>query len=89
MATNRFKRVSRARYTRPMPPAPIKSRIWYGPKRPPGAGSSAKGIGGRTTSGASRRRNSDSISRRTSSSSGHASHTNSLRRSICCLREAS
>src|SRR5215208_5269446 len=37
MATNRFRRVSRAFQTSPMPPAPRWERISYGPSRVPGA----------------------------------------------------
>src|SRR5687767_5154091 len=33
MATSRLRRVSRARYTSPMPPAPIAPMISYGPMR--------------------------------------------------------
>src|ERR1043166_441377 len=36
MATTRSSRVSRARYTSPMPPAPIGPTISYGPRRVPG-----------------------------------------------------
>ena len=36
IATSRFKRGSRARYTSPIPPAPMKDRIWYGPSVEPG-----------------------------------------------------
>src|SRR5436309_3797637 len=35
-ATVRSRRVSRARYTSPMPPAPSGARISYGPRREPG-----------------------------------------------------
>src|SRR5688572_931714 len=35
MATSRFNRVSRARNTSPMPPAPMGTRISYGPMREP------------------------------------------------------
>src|SRR5258705_10087846 len=35
-ATSRPRRVSRARYTSPMPPAPRSARISYGPRRVPG-----------------------------------------------------
>src|SRR5258706_5449815 len=37
MATSRSSRVSRARYTSPMPPAPSAESISYGPMRVPGA----------------------------------------------------
>src|SRR5579863_5309224 len=37
IATSRFKRESRARYTSPMPPAPIAARISYGPSFVPAA----------------------------------------------------
>src|SRR5580704_17601049 len=37
MATIRSRRVSRALYTSPMPPAPIGFRISYGPRRDPEA----------------------------------------------------
>src|SRR6185436_19641558 len=37
MATSRFRRVSRAFQTSPMPPAPSAERISYGPSRVPGA----------------------------------------------------
>src|SRR5436309_15515081 len=37
IATLRPSRVSRARYTSPMPPAPSGARISYGPKQAPGA----------------------------------------------------
>src|SRR4029077_11909367 len=36
MATTRSRRVSCARYTSPMPPAPIGLTISYGPRREPG-----------------------------------------------------
>jgi hypothetical protein len=36
MATARSRRVSRALYTSPMPPAPSAERISYGPSRVPG-----------------------------------------------------
>jgi hypothetical protein len=36
MATSRSRRVSRARYTSPMPPAPSGALISYGPRRTPG-----------------------------------------------------
>ena len=42
MATWRSRRVSRARYTSPMPPAPSAESIWYGPMRvPAGEGQNA------------------------------------------------
>src|SRR5205807_6883490 len=37
IATSRFNRASRARYTSPMPPEPMAARISYGPRRAPGA----------------------------------------------------
>src|SRR6476469_3892269 len=37
MATERSRRVSRARYTSPIPPAPIGETISYGPSLAPGA----------------------------------------------------
>src|SRR5687768_13926744 len=37
MATSRFRRVSRAFQTSPIPPAPRADRISYGPSRVPGA----------------------------------------------------
>src|SRR5262245_42998749 len=37
MATSRPRRVSRARYTSPIPPAPSGATIWYGPNRVPTA----------------------------------------------------
>src|SRR5215831_9364724 len=37
MATMRPRRVSRAFHTSPIPPAPIRSRISYGPKSVPGS----------------------------------------------------
>jgi hypothetical protein len=43
MATVRSSRVSRARYTSPIPPAPSGARISYGPSLVAGA----SGIGGR------------------------------------------
>src|SRR5262245_38471816 len=36
MATSRFRRASRARYTSPIPPAPISAVISYAPRRVPG-----------------------------------------------------
>src|SRR5262249_34073823 len=36
IATVRFRRVSEALYTSPMPPAPMSERISYGPRRVPG-----------------------------------------------------
>ena len=36
IATARFRFVSMARYTSPIPPAPICAVIWSGPKRVPG-----------------------------------------------------
>src|SRR5215468_7027326 len=36
IATSRLSRVSRARYTSPIPPAPRGARISYGPRRVPG-----------------------------------------------------
>ena len=36
MATSRLRRLSRARYTSPMPPAPNGATISYGPSRVPG-----------------------------------------------------
>src|SRR5262245_32936458 len=41
IATSRWSFVSRARYTSPMPPAPIWSVISYGPSRVPGANDTA------------------------------------------------
>ena len=35
MATSRPRRVSRARYTSPMPPAPMRAMTSYGPSRVP------------------------------------------------------
>src|SRR5487761_1511999 len=35
IATSRPRRVSRARYTSPIPPAPIAERMWYGPSLVP------------------------------------------------------
>src|SRR5678815_6078998 len=54
LATMRSSRVSRAQYTSPIPPAPIGSRISYGPSRVPGL---------RLTSGADYRRASGNQSR--------------------------
>ena len=42
IATPRSSRVSRARYTSPIPPAPSGERISYGPRRVPGASATAQ-----------------------------------------------
>lgn len=49
MATSRFKRGSRARYTVPMPPSPSFPRIWYGPTDAPGVNAIARDYSGSAT----------------------------------------